>query len=233
MMNKKEKWSEEELNRLHKRFVARVFIVVPLLMVVIFLLAGRIDYWQGWGFGITFLAEKLVEVSNKELVVERAHPGPGIPWWDKVFMAIDSLAFAIIVIGPLDTGRFYWSPPMPWYAYLIGYVLFISSIVLALWAMRTNRFFSSFVRIQDDRGHQVIQTGPYRIVRHPGYLSVLLNYPGMVLVFGSLWCIIPAVVLMVAIVVRTYLEDNFLQEELQGYAEYTKKVRKRLIPYVW
>ena len=169
--NNAKKWTEAEINRLHKRFIARACIVVPLISVVIFLLAGRIDYWQGWGFSIPFFISKLVEVSNKELVVERAHPSPELVVnWDKLFFTIYiPFSFAIIIIGSLDTGRYYWSPVVPWYAYLIGYCMYLSAIGLTSWAMRTNKFFSSMVRIHTDRGHHVIETGPYRFIRHPGY----------------------------------------------------------------
>lgn len=228
------KWSDEEIDRLHKRFIIRVFIFIPLLMVMIFLLAGRINYWQGWGLGIAYLITKLIELTNKELVVERAHPGPGIKWWDKLFLLIYGiLGFGLIVLGVLDTGRFFWSPTLPWYLYLLGYICFVISIWLMYWAMRTNKFFSSLVRIQTDRGHHVVQTGPYSIVRHPGYVSVFFSYTGMPLVLGSLWCFIPTVLAIVAVIIRTYLEDNLLKRELEGYLEYSEKVKYRLIPKIW
>jgi protein-S-isoprenylcysteine O-methyltransferase Ste14 len=99
--------------------------------------------------------------------------------------------------------------------------------------MLENKWFSSMVRIQSDRGQQVVQTGPYKYVRHPGYVGGILMAIGFGLVFGSLWSLIPAGVTTVILVLRTYLEDNMLKKELPGYLEYTKKVKYRLIPVVW
>jgi protein-S-isoprenylcysteine O-methyltransferase Ste14 len=102
-----------------------------------------------------------------------------------------------------------------------------------MWAMFTNNFFSSKVRIQSDRGQYVVQQGPYKFVRHPGYLGVLFWMPSTALTMGSLWGLIPAALAVLTIIIRTYLEDKTLQKELPGYIEYTQKVRYRLIPGIW
>ena len=101
------------------------------------------------------------------------------------------------------------------------------------WAEAVNKFFEPTVRIQTDRGHRVIDTGPYAIVRHPGYVSGFLVFIGMPLCLGSLWALIPAVLVCLLLVVRTIWEDQTLREELAGYEEYAQRVRYRLIPGVW
>ena len=133
----------------------------------------------------------------------------------------------------MDSGRFCWTTKFHPSIYIIGYLFYISSIAFFSWAMWINKWFSSTVRIQDDRDQQVVQHGPYKIVRHPGYVGGILMGYGQALVFGSLWALIPAGVVMLLFVVRTYLEDKTLQNELDGYTEYTKKTRYRLIPFIW
>ena len=96
-----------------------------------------------------------------------------------------------------------------------------------------NRFFSSMVRIQTERGHQVISTGPYRWIRHPGYTGALLLYLATPIFLDSRWAFLPALFLTIVLLIRTNLEDKVLQNELEGYREYAKRVRYRLLPGVW
>ena len=105
--------------------------------------------------------------------------------------------------------------------------------LLALWAMAANRFFIGMVRIQDERGHHVIKSGPYRYIRHPGYLGSLFYILFTPLALASYWALVPAVLTMGVIILRTYLEDKTLAEELAGYEEFTRQVRSRLIPAIW
>jgi protein-S-isoprenylcysteine O-methyltransferase Ste14 len=141
-------------------------------------------------------------------------------------------AMAVVILAALDDGRFHWLP-VPWWICVLGYGLLIVGIAGLTWAESVNKFFERTVRIQTDRGHEVIDTGPYRIVRHPGYVSGFFFLVGMSLALGSVWALIPAVLSCVVLVVRTILEDRLLREELAGYKEYTQRVRFRLIPGVW
>ena len=102
-----------------------------------------------------------------------------------------------------------------------------------MWALIENRFFSSVVRIQVERGHAVCDSGPYRIVRHPGYTGNILALLGIVLALSSMWTLIPAAVALIIAVIRTVLEDQTLQDELPGYRDYAQRVRYRLIPGVY
>jgi len=134
--------------------------------------------------------------------------------------------------APLDDGRFHWSR-VPWWACVSGYALLITGLAGFIWAESVNKFFEQTVRIQTDRGHRVIDAGPYTIIRHPGYVSACILFVGMPLALGSLWALIPAVLSCLLLLLRTIWDDRTLRDELAGYEEYTQRVRYRLIPGVW
>jgi protein-S-isoprenylcysteine O-methyltransferase Ste14 len=116
---------------------------------------------------------------------------------------------------------------------VVGYALLAIGMFISAWAGSVNKFAEPTVRIQTDRGHKVIDTGPYAIVRHPGYVAAFFLFSGIALALGSLWALIPAAVASLLLVVRTQLEDRTLQNELEGYKEYAKRVGYRLIPGIW
>ncbi len=143
-----------------------------------------------------------------------------------------SLFFPPVIVAGLDH-RFGWSPVFPTWLTLLGFISIAWGYAFSVWALVENRFFSSVVRIQTDRGHLVCDTGPYRIVRHPGYAGNILPLAGIVLALGSIWTLIPAMVALIITVIRTTLEDQTLQDELPGYREYAQRVRYRLIPGIF
>jgi protein-S-isoprenylcysteine O-methyltransferase Ste14 len=154
--------------------------------------------------------------------------------WDKVLaplMAV-SIGFPMVTVAGLDH-RFGWSPGFPLWLIVIGFVMIALGYAFATWAMAENRFFSSVVRIQVDRGHSVCDSGPYRFVRHPGYAGNIPPLVGIVLALGSVWALVPAAVAAIITVVRTALEDRTLQAELPGYRDYAQRVRYRLIPGIY
>jgi protein-S-isoprenylcysteine O-methyltransferase Ste14 len=211
------------------------FLVVPVL---IFLAAGRIDYWQGWvflGLSLAFaVLSGLLLKDQTSLMAERFRPGRGARWWDKGYILLSTpLCFAAVVVASIDAGRRHWSPapPVPVYVGLI--VLFAAGQSLYLWAKRVNPFFSSVARIQADRGQTVCREGPYRFCRHPGYLGGLLYGLATPLVLGSSWALIPQALAAVLLIVRTVLEDRMLTKGLLWYVEYKQAVRARLVPGVW
>jgi len=106
-------------------------------------------------------------------------------------------------------------------------------MVMPLWAMSANAYLSTMVRIQDDRGHQVVTTGPYRYVRHPMYVGTIFFGLCMPLFLGSWWTFVPCGLIVILFIIRTALEDRTLRDELPGYAEYAERVRYRLLPGVW
>lgn len=220
------------------RIVLKGVFALLFILALMFLLAGRWDYWQGWVFSGVCVFLVMVEIilfkDKTELAEERVKPGPGTKSWDKIFWVFHVLIYLVIFIGaPLDAGRLRWSEQIPAYIYVIGYIAFLFSIFIFMWAMWVNKWFSSVVRIQKDRGQKVVQTGPYKIVRHPGYVGGILLGITMPLVLGSLWGLIPGGIIAILLVIRTYLEDLTLQKELSGYTDYVKKIRYRLLPGIW
>ena len=154
--------------------------------------------------------------------------------WDKVLaplMAV-SVSYPLVIVAGLDH-RYNWSPDFSLCLIVTGFILITFGYVFATWALAENRFFSTVVRIQTERGHVVCDTGPYRFVRHPGYAGNILALFGIVLALGSVWTLVPAVVALIIAVIRTVLEDLTLQKELTGYRDYARRVRYRLIPGVY
>ena len=148
-------------------------------------------------------------------------------------LLIPPLSIAHLIIAGLDTGRFHWSDSIPLPVRVIALVVCAASSGLAIWAVYVNRFFSSSIRIQHERGHHVVTTGPYQYVRHPGYLAALLRILCGPLALGSWVAMLPCAGCFLAFLRRTALEDKFLHEELPGYTEYAAKVRYRLLPGIW
>jgi len=219
------------------RLVA-VYLLIPLVLLVC---GGDLGWWQAWGYSLLII----VAGPGGRIWAERRHPGlmaerqnmekaQRAKAWDKLLaplMAL-SLSFPLVIVAGLDH-RIGWSPEFPMWLIVAGFILIALGYAFAAWALAENRFFSSVVRIQVDRGHVVCDTGPYRFVRHPGYAGNLLALPGIVLALNSTWVLIPAAVALIIAVIRTALEDRTLQEELPGYRDYAQGVRYRLIPGIY
>jgi protein-S-isoprenylcysteine O-methyltransferase Ste14 len=170
---------------------------------------------------------------NPEVVNERGKIAHNAKSWDKILMTIYTvMLFALFAVAGLDAGRFGWSV-MPIALQVMGVIGLVLAMAVTYWAMASNPFLSTIVRIQDDRGHYVVTSGPYRYVRHPMYAAIFLMWPGIALELGSWWALIPAAVIVIVFVIRTALEDRMLQAELPGYVEYAQHTRYRLLPGVW
>ncbi len=213
-----------------------VFLIV--LGVLLFLPAGDIRWAKGWLFLLVFslltaASSLYLWRTNPDIFVARSRIHPGTKGWDKVLMAFLLPSFAaIFVVAGFDAGRFHWSSASLG-VIVLGYVLLCVGFFISIWVYKVNRFAEPSVRIQTDRGHKVIDTGPYAIVRHPLYVGGLILFTGTPLALGSFWALVPTAVGTLVIVVRTVLEDRTLQKELEGYKEYAARVRYRLIPGVW
>ena len=169
---------------------------------------------------------------NPEVIEHRMVPGKGTETWDWVWEGLFSPVFvAILVVAGLDI-RSGWAP-LPLWVWPIGLVLFVLGGGLFLRAMAENPFFEKTVRIQSERGHHVIDTGPYRKVRHPGYVGMFAWILAVPLLLNSTWALLPTALAMISLLVRTALEDRMLHRKLPGYAEYAAHVRSRLVPGVW
>ena len=209
-----------------------------LIFILVFICAGHIIYWQGWlytAMTIIMLVFSFLSIKNNpELINERLNPGKGTKSWDKVYWIVSTpLFFIMMIISCLDAGRFRWSPELPSWVYGAAIIIYLAGNAIFIQARRANRFFSTVVRIQSDRGQEVCQIGPYRYVRHPGYLGGFLFTAVTPLLFGSLWGLILVSITVVLMIIRTNLEDKTLEEELKGYKEYKGKVKYKVIPYIW
>jgi protein-S-isoprenylcysteine O-methyltransferase Ste14 len=216
----------------------RALLAPLLLLLLVFGAAGRLDYWQGWVYvGITlfFVAATVVVLGiNNPLIAERLQPGAGMKEWDKLFFRISTpLNLLLVVIAALDGGRFGWSGSLPLWLYLGAVIIYAAGHALFLWSKAANHFFSTVVRIQTERGHRVCSTGPYRIVRHPGYVGALAYGLATPLLLGSWWGLLPALLSTGLLIWRTAKEDKTLQLELPGYIEYVRKTPYRLLPGIW
>ena len=217
------------------RRLAQVFGQTFLIMAILLIAAGRWDWGWAWaylGVGLAILAINALVVPP-ELIAERGKRKENVKRWDKVITSLMLIpALAIFVVAGLDE-RFGWSPDMSPAMHVVGLALVALSQGLFTWAMVSNKFFSTAVRIQVDRGHTVATGGTYRYVRHPGYAALIVFWFALAPAFGSLWALIPAGLNACLYIARTALEDKMLQKELEGYKEYAQRVRYRLLPGVW
>jgi protein-S-isoprenylcysteine O-methyltransferase Ste14 len=215
-------------------------VLAAVMMAVFYVSAGRTDIPRSWFlFGVLFVyfvgSALVLARYNPELLAQRLTVRrEGSKAWDEVLMRASNLTGLLLVpaVAGLDVGRYGWSSLGMQYA-VLGLIVIVVSSVLLNWAMIENPHFESTVRIQEDRGHRVVTTGPYGKVRHPGYLSGILWMSSIPLIIGSLYTFVPVALYSTLMILRTYLEDRTLHEELTGYTEYAKKVRYRLFPGVW
>lgn len=219
----------------------RLVVAYLLIPLILLLCGGDLGWWQGWLYALLILVAGI----GGRIWAEQRHPGlmaerqnieniQNAKTWDKVLaplMAL-SIGFPLVIVAGLDH-RYHWSPEFPLSFILTGFILISLGYAFAAWALAENRFFSSVVRIQTDRGHVVCDSGPYRFVRHPGYAGNVLALFGIVLALDSTWTLIPATAALIIAAIRTALEDQTLQQELPGYGDYAQRVRYRLIPGVY
>ena len=222
--------------------VAVPFLALALAVsAVLFIAAGTLDWPMAWiyvaiSLGFQFGSRIVLLRLNPGLAAERSHSlaANDAKEWDKTLMPI------VAIYGPLLSmilaglnRRFGWPPEVPLAVQVTGLLVVVLGGAFSTWAMLSNRFFSATVRIQRDRGHAVFTGGPYRFVRHPGYLGGIVANLVTPLALGSLWALVPGALTAGLTVLRTALEDRVLLAELPGYPEYAGRTRYRLIPGVW
>jgi protein-S-isoprenylcysteine O-methyltransferase Ste14 len=208
-------------------------------IVVIFTSAGRLDWLRGWICVFAYVGSMTVA----GLLVSRANPAlfeARAKWrrkdtkpFDRIFLSIFlPLTFIQPALAGLDAVRFQWSS-LPFATVYPGLVIFFGAMALLTWAMMVNPHAETTVRIQTDRGHMVVNVGPYRFVRHPMYLGAIFLYPATALIFGSRWALALSGLMSALFVWRTALEDRTLRQELPGYREFAASTRYRLVPGLW
>ena len=233
---------ESNDNQAQMAAVKQLIVTYAMLfihVIVFFISAGEIAFRPWIFFGVSFLNYSLsiivqYKLNPELLAVRLKRKREGSKLWDEILMRASNLTALIAVpaIAGLDIGRFYWSS-LDFSLVVVGLLLLIISTILLNWVMIVNPHFEPTVRIQKDRGHEVITSGPYRIVRHPGYLAGILYILSVPLIMGSILTFIPVGISILLMITRTILEDKTLQKELNGYSEYAKKVRYKLFPVVW
>lgn len=211
------------------------FAATAVFVAIVLVSAGRVAVWQAWVYaGLSLalnVAQRVVLAPNPELTKERTRPGANARASDKVLLALGFVLTVVMLVVAGVQLRASPSLPLAWFG--VGLALNASGGFLFLWALRENQFFSAVVRLQSDRKHVVCTTGPYRIVRHPGNLGMIVGALGLPLLFQSTWSFVPAVLFAVTLIVRTHLEDAMLTKELDGYLAYREQTRYRLVPGVW
>lgn len=208
---------------------------------VVMLASGHWNWIEGWIFGLWMAAMVLASTlylffQNPDLLAERSKaPGSNNQKsWDKWFQSLAYVGFVTwIVLIPLDASRFGWSPEFPLWLKVVGGLMLAPALFFIQRATMDNNYLSAAVRLQSDRGQQVVSTGVYAIVRHPLYLGLLFMLVGAPLMTGSLFGLILSLLVVGSLVFRIHGEEKMLLEELEGYAEYKQKVKYRLIPFVW
>jgi protein-S-isoprenylcysteine O-methyltransferase Ste14 len=217
---------------------AQMAIGLLILTAILFLASGHFDWAWAWVLLGLYLVSITVNTvfmlrNNPDTVAERGR-APLTRVWDKVISGLWSLMQFLLLplVASLDM-RFAWTHNLSPVWHMAGVVLFAVGLALFGWAMITNAYFSTAVRIQSERGQTVCRTGPYRFARHPGYTGTVLQSVGMPLLLGSWWAFIPGLLAVALITARTWFEDRMLQAELPGYPEFVREVHYRLIPGIW
>jgi protein-S-isoprenylcysteine O-methyltransferase Ste14 len=232
--------NSENMRRLMVDLILRDALVFAFSAAVMFLSAGRLNWPEAVIFWIIYLFISLASglyliKIDSSLMQERrdAIRQKNVKTWDRWILAANMvLTLALFVLIGFDAGRYQWSRvPLP--VRIIGGSLMLLSFALTLWASRTNTFMSSQVRIQSERGHQVISNGPYAIVRHPMYAAMGMLDIGMPLLLDSWFGLMVSFLMIAVVILRVILEERTLLSELPGYSEYCGQVRFRLIPGIW
>ena len=224
-------------SRAVQQSIGALVISIVVMAILLFGPAGTLDWPRGSWFLTAFVVATLIAVAilwrlNPEIFAARSRIQPGTKAKDYIFLTLILGGFFLILpVAGLDV-RFGWSTVPDWVVWL-GYLLFVVSYAGQVWPQAVNRHFEPGVRIQRDRGQTVIDTGPYAIVRHPGYTSGSLLALSIPLCLGSWWALIPALVVVGGLIPRTIFEEQTLRAELPGYTAYTQRVKWRWVPGVW
>ena len=221
------------------KLIARFVLGLVVIGAILFGTAGTFDWPEAWiyiviQFGWSITLSVFLWNHDIDLLKDRMKfTKKSAKGWDKV-MTFVSIPFYIpyLVLPGLDAVRYQWSH-VPVWAKAVSFIVLVALFLWITWIMKVNTYLSRFVEIQEDRGHKVITTGPYRFVRHPMYISAMILMIALPIALGSLYALIPMAFIIVFIIVRKYLEDKTLHRELEGYVEYAQKTKYRLLPGIW
>lgn len=212
-------------------------VVIPFLPLLI---SQRWGWWEAWVYAIIcilgFLISRVLAARrNPDIIAERAKfmDHKDTASWDRSLSQLVGLGGGLVpLVAGLDA-LFGWSPGFSMPVKMIALFLLLASYAFSSYTLIENRYFSGVVRLQPERDHHVISSGPYGLIRHPGYAAAFVFYPATCFLLDSAWAFLPSIFLLVFLIIRTKKEDQFLQQELSGYADYAKRVRYRLFPGIW
>jgi protein-S-isoprenylcysteine O-methyltransferase Ste14 len=230
----------EKENYFTLRVILGVFFLIFMVPLLPLLISGRWNWWEAWVYAfvyiLTFVVSRaLAARHNPGILAERSKimAQSDTQSWDKVLVPLVMLGGVLLPLVVGLEARYGQQPAFSLTVRLVALLVFIGSMVWASLALIENSYFSGTVRLQSERGHKVVSSGPYAVMRHPGYIGALLSYLAVPILLESWWGFAPVVILWVVLVVRTRLEDRFLQDNLPGYKDYASRVRYRLLPGVW
>jgi protein-S-isoprenylcysteine O-methyltransferase Ste14 len=217
------------------RRLIQVFSILILQGAILFVAAGTLSWKWAWYVLLLGLALLIFNwiVLPAELIEESGRKKDNVKKWDKLLSSIISVwVILMYVFSGLDR-RFHWTGDIPVFVNIAGLVFILLGSLLFTWSMFSNKFFSTLVRLQTDRQHTVVTEGPYKFVRHPGYLGYIIFTLATPVALGAFWGLVFSGIIGILLIVRTALEDATLKKELPGYAEYTENVKYKLIPFLW
>lgn len=224
-----------KINKNVLRRLSQIIFSLILQGLCLFISAWSIKWHWAWIF--IFLNIFILILNSfilpLELIEERGKKKKDAKKWDKILTKISIIPLlGINIISGLDY-HFNWSGQLNIIMNIFSLVIYLFSSMFITWSMISNKYFSTMVRIQIDRGHQVASSGPYKYIRHPGYLGFIIMMFAIPLALGSLYGLILSVISAILFIIRTSLEDKTLKDELNGYLEYSENVKYKLIPFVW
>jgi protein-S-isoprenylcysteine O-methyltransferase Ste14 len=217
------------------RRLIQVSMSIIITLIILLVSAGKIKWIYAW---IYTLASVVVIITNafifpSELISERGRKKENVEKWDKIITGIIIIPwYTLYIIAGLDI-RFGWSPELALWVHITALISFILGNAFVSWAMIANNYFSTKVRIQYDRGHTVSSGGPYGYIRHPGYFGMIIFLLSTPILLGSYWALLPAIMTVILLIIRTSFEDDTLKSKLEGYKEYADRVKYRLISGIW
>ena len=234
--------NDQEQQKILAQAWLAIIVRMPLFAIALLWPAGTWRWWEAWvliGLWAAFMIAITVFLARHDpaLLAERLKASPiqkGQKGWDKVLLLLMFIVgIGLYIVPGFDVVRFGWSKPLPVWIEILAMVVHVPGFVFIAWAMRENTYLSMVVKIADERGHRAITTGPYALVRHPMYSAVIVLVFALPVALGSRFGLIPALLVVALLLVRTYWEDRTLHAELAGYPEYVKQTRYRLIPGIW
>ncbi len=226
--------------RIPARAWVQAFFFVVVIPFLPLLISGRWGWWEAWVYAILsilgfVISRALAARRHPDLLAERARflQHKDAEPWDRTLAPLVGLGGALIPLAAGVEARVGTLAEFSLTAKILSLGVLLAGYALGSYALLANRFFSGMVRIQTERGHRVVSSGPYRWVRHPGYAGGPLSFLASPILLGAMWTFLPAVFWTIVTVIRTALEDRALQEKLEGYRDYAGRVRYRLVPGVW